>query len=73
MSQARTEVHIRMDSKVDRWKWVCPAGHTNWQPTNGGIWCLSCSRAHDIEDPGWHELENKATGERVPWERVVFE
>ena len=46
------EVHIQMDSKADRWKWVCPAGHTNWQPTNGGVWCLSCSRAHGIEDLG---------------------
>lgn len=73
MSQTATKVHIQSDSRADRWKWVCPAGHTNWSPTNGGIHCISCSRNHDIEDPHWHELENKATGERVPWGRVVFE
>lgn len=68
-----TEVHIQRDSKRDRWKWACPAGHTNWDRTNGGIWCTSCSRAHDIEDPHWKELVNKATGETVSWENVVFE
>jgi hypothetical protein len=26
---------------------------------------FSCSRDHDIDDPHWHELENKATGETM--------
>lgn len=55
-----------------RWRWGCPAGHTTVEPTNGGVWCRSCSRDPSVDDPHHHELLDKRTGETVAWERVEF-
>ena len=70
---AQATVHIDSKSRTDRWQWVCPAGHRNWTPTNGGVWCQSCQRDHEIDDPHWHELRRAGTDETVAWRDVVFE
>ncbi|WP_128478359.1 hypothetical protein [Halorussus pelagicus] len=53
---------IRLEDESDRWKWVCPNGHRNWEPTNNHFWCPSCAR-HLGADGVFHGLRNKATGE----------
>jgi len=65
---ARVTIDIREEST--RWRYGCPHGHTTVEPTNGGVWCRSCSRAADIDDPHHHELLDKQTGETIPWSAV---
>lgn len=63
-------VEIDLSRSSIRWRWGCPNGHTTIEPTNGGIWCRSCSQAVDIDDPHHHEVVDKQTGEKVPWVAV---
>lgn len=53
---------IHLEDETDRWKWVCPNGHRNWEPTNHHFWCQTCARKQDA-DGEFHELRNKATDE----------
>lgn len=69
---ARPRVRIDADSATDRWRFRCPHGHATWSPTNGGIWCQSCSRDHGIRDPQHHEVLDTKTGQRVAWADVEF-
>jgi hypothetical protein len=63
MSQKMT---IQVTDEIDRWKWVCPRGHRQWEPTNHHFWCATCARANDDEaEPEFDELRNKKTGETV--------
>ncbi|MFW5905611.1 MAG: hypothetical protein ACOCUO_02065, partial [archaeon] len=44
---------------VDRHRYVCPNGHSRWDPTNAHIWCRSCRdqyEAGDDVDPEHYEL-----------------
>ncbi|PSP80302.1 hypothetical protein BRC81_02900 [Halobacteriales archaeon QS_1_68_20] len=56
-----------------RWRYGCPRGHTTIEPTNGGVWCRACANAHDVDDPHYHELLDKETGETIAWDRVRWE
>ncbi|MFB6188592.1 MAG: hypothetical protein ABEI57_01795 [Halapricum sp.] len=53
---------IRLEDETDRWKWVCPNGHRNWEPTNEHFWCQTCARTRGL-DGEFAQLRNKATGE----------
>jgi hypothetical protein len=55
-------VRIRLEDETDRWKWVCPNGHRNWEPTNNHFWCQTCAR-HPEADGEFSELRDKTTGE----------
>lgn len=72
MSSKTDQIVIHSTNRRERWRYLCPNGHTNWQPTNGGIWCQQCSRQHDIDDPHWHALVDQKTDELVPWEHIDF-
>ena len=52
---------IEIEDKVDRWRFVCPRGHRDWEPTNHHFWCAACARAHD-HDGVFHELHDKRDG-----------
>jgi len=52
---------INLDEKLDRWRWTCPNGHRNWEPTNNHFWCQACARA-DLEAV-FQELHDTRTGE----------
>ena len=63
-------VEIDLDDPADRYRYVCPYGHTSWSRTNSHIHCYSCARHHDDVDPEhWHVLD-KRTGDEIPWSAV---
>ena len=53
-------VQINLDDTMHRWRWTCPNGHRNWEPTNNHFWCQACARLN--EDPVFHELHDKRAG-----------
>jgi hypothetical protein len=62
---------IELDDELDRWKWVCPRGHRDWEPTNRHFWCASCARSYDV-DPEFSELHNRKTGERLDRDDLIL-
>ena len=60
-------VVVDTQDPVTRWRWSCPNGHRTVEPTNGGVWCRSCARDADVDDPHHHELLDKRENETVPW------
>ena len=76
---APTDAHdpVRIDRSIEaeRWRYVCPNGHTDWYPTNSHCWCKGCRRqveAGEDVDPEHWEIYDKATGETIPWSAVVL-
>jgi len=70
MTGSKTTIHI--EDELDRWKWVCPRGHRQWEPTNFHFWCAACARANDASGE-FDELRNKATGEVLEREQLELE
>lgn len=68
MQDARPRVEIDLDNARDRWRFKCPNNHTTWEPTNGGIWCQSCSNAG--LDPHYHKLYDGKRGSFIRWSDV---
>lgn len=61
---------IDADNELDRWRYACPAGHTQWRPTNRHFHCPVCARqaeqSPDLADdlnPEFDELLDKQTDE----------
>lgn len=72
---ATSEVVIDRTDDHDRYRYVCPNGHTTWDRTNNHIWCPSCAdhAHHDNDiDPEHYELLDKRTNETIPWEAVTI-
>lgn len=67
------KTELDLEDATDRWRYTCAHGHRNWEPTNGGVWCRTCSRDHDIEDPHHHALLDQKTGESIPWTSFELE
>lgn len=65
-------VTIDVSSGSTQWRYGCPHGHTTVEPTNGGIWCRSCSRDVDVDDPHYHSIVDKQSGEEIPWSAVIL-
>jgi hypothetical protein len=62
------QIDISNRARVRRFR--CPNGHTTWEPTNGGLWCRSCSRDAECDDPHHYELVDVRDDEPVAWDRV---
>ena len=60
---------VRIEDRMDRWRYVCPRGHRSWEPTNHHYWCQKCAR-YDGVDGVFYELRDKKTGAEIPRERV---
>ena len=60
---------VRIESRSDRWRFVCPRGHRSWEPTNHHFWCATCART-DGADGSFHELRDQKTGELREREHV---
>lgn len=71
MSQGVTTIDL--DDEADRWRFVCPRGHRDWEPTNYHFWCAACARALDDVDPEFEELTDKKTGRSLEREEVLLE
>lgn len=67
----RTRVII--DADAERYRYVCPNGHADWDRTNNHLWCRGCRRQADNGadvDPEHYRLFDKKREEVVPWEVV---
>ena len=60
---------VRIESRSDRWRFVCPRGHRSWEPTNHHFWCATCARTDGV-DGSFHELRDRKTGELREREHV---
>lgn len=40
---------VKIEDKVDRWRFTCPRGHRDWEPTNHHFWCAMCARAEGVD------------------------
>lgn len=64
---------IDRSDALDRYRYTCPEGHTDWSPTNNHLWCATCRRQYehgeDMDPEHYHVVDQK-TGEEVPWTRV---
>lgn len=67
---------IKLHDELDRWRYVCPRGHREWEPTNGHYWCAGCARAaaaNDDVDPAFAELRDRKTGDLLARNEVTLE
>jgi hypothetical protein len=57
----------------ERYRFVCPNGHPQWDRTNNHIWCPGCQRQSeqgaDVEPEHWF-VYDKRDDERIHWSRV---
>jgi len=76
MSRATTKTVTIDRTGPDRYRYVCPNGHTNWDRTNNHIWCPECRRqaehGADVEPEHW-EIHDKKTGETIPWSAIQLQ
>lgn len=73
--EPHAKVVIDTSDDLDVWRFRCPNGHTSWEPTNGGIYCHSCSQvlSHTPdENPQHHTILDQRTGQEIPWSRVTL-
>jgi phage FluMu gp28-like protein len=66
-------VRIDRSQAYERYRYVCPRGHTDWHPTNSHVWCKGCRRqfeAGEDVDPEYYEILDKKTGETIPYAAV---
>lgn len=63
-------VRIDVADPTVRWRYTCPNGHVQFEPTNGGVWCESCEKNFEIAQAHHHHLIDQKTGEQIDWSRV---
>jgi hypothetical protein len=69
-------VRIDRADPVERYRYVCPNGHHDWDRTNNHIWCRSCrqqSENGDDVDPEHWEIYDKKRDETIPWSAIEVE
>jgi len=59
---SRPKQIIEIESRADRWRFVCPVGHRSWEPTNHHFWCQQCA-SRDGVDPVFHHLRDRRSGD----------
>lgn len=72
-ADSRERVRIDRSQETQRWRYVCPNGHTDWYPTNSHLWCKGCRRqveAGEDVDPEHWEIVDKTSRESIPWSAV---
>jgi len=45
---------VRIEDRMDRWRFTCPRGHRSWEPTNHHFWCQQCARLDGVTRPCLH-------------------
>lgn len=66
-------ITIDTEDPVQRWRFRCPQGHTQWEPTNFHWWCAECARNHQQIDPEFTKLVDKKTGKVYARDEVLIE
>ena len=65
-TDSRTEIDLT--DEVDRWRYTCPHGHREWEPTNHHFWCAACGRA-DVAAT-FDTLRDRKTGRELAREDI---
>lgn len=72
---AHSETHPRLeldtDDPIQRWRYRCPRGHSQYEPTNHHWWCQRCAQAWDV-DPEFTQLVDKVTGDTYERDEVTI-
>jgi hypothetical protein len=55
---------MRTHARIERHRYRCPHGHANWEPRDGGFYCVTCLTRCG-RDPYFTELQDDRTGEVV--------
>lgn len=50
---------VRIENRLDRWRFVCPRGHRSWEPTNHHFWCHKCAAHPDVDGVFYQLLDRK--------------
>lgn len=59
------------DDEIQRWRYRCPRGHTQFEPSNHHWYCAECATSPDPEiDPEFTKLVDKKTGESYERDEV---
>jgi hypothetical protein len=62
---------IVLEDETDRWRYRCPRGHTNWEPTNQHFWCQQCATGVDrAADPSFEALRDSKTDDLLDRDEV---
>ncbi|MCU4799723.1 hypothetical protein OB920_05000 [Halobacteria archaeon HArc-gm2] len=60
---------VRIETKLDRWRFTCPNGHRSWEPTNHHFWCSNCANAYGA-DGSFEQLRDQRDGRMYAREDV---
>ena len=60
---------VRIEDRLDRWRFVCPREHRSWEPSNHHFWCSNCA-SHPEVDGVFYELLDRKTGETYERDEV---
>lgn len=64
---------VRLEGRMDRWRYTCPWGHRSWEPTNCHFWCQQCARTlSDDVEPEFYELRDRKTGDLISREEIFL-
>lgn len=72
-ADAHDIVEIDRSKPHEKWRWLCPNGHSDWDRTNNHIWCRTCRQQHEHGadmDPEHYHLLDKKEHRLIPWTRV---
>lgn len=50
---------------VEKWRFTCPRGHTNWEMHVNVFWCSECARHGAGKNGSYAHLEDRKRGEQV--------
>lgn len=64
--RADTEGQIEIDTRyaAERWPYLCPSGHIDWQATSDGFVCPVCE--NNDSEGAFTALLDRRSGERIP-------
>ena len=68
-----TKLSIDTDDPTQRWRYRCPRGHSQFEPTNHHWYCVECAQSHEDWDPEFTQLVDKRTGDVYERDEVNIE
>jgi len=74
VADAHPADEIDCSEPAQRWRYVCPNGHTDWDCTNNHIWGRGCRRQVEAGDddvtPEHWQIYDKQRDRSIPWSAV---
>lgn len=56
---------IDTDVALERWRYICPNGHTSWEATLNQFWCHKCARNVSKSDGTFEYVTDRKTGDTL--------